>query len=295
MPLTSFLLDWSFAPSVVVGLALVVALYALGLRDIARRGRFGHTVAWRHVVSFTLGVLAVFVALTSPLDTLDERLFTLHMAQHMLLLMVAPPLLLLGKPVSVLLVGPPRAVVRGLTRAYRRANWPQRLTRVLTAPLVAWLLYNGGLLLWHAPALYEITLRYEGAHLLEHLYSLGSGLLFWWVVIEPLPGPTRLHPGLRLVYLWTAAIPNGLLGMAFATKDTLVYNFYGHQPPLWGIAPIDDQHLAGLVMALPGDAIELIVGAALFMAMMTPDADTLVADAENIAQQAGALWRGRQT
>jgi cytochrome c oxidase assembly factor CtaG len=294
MSVTSFLLDWSFAPSVMLGLALVAALYACGVGDLARRGRFGRVVKRRHVTLFALGLLAVLVALTSPLDTLDERLFTLHMAQHMVLLMVAPPLLLYGKPVQVLLLGAPRELVRAVARAHRRTPWLRGLTRRLTAPVVAWLLYNAGLLLWHLPALYDATLRSNGVHLLEHLYFLGTGLLFWWVIVEPMPGPSRLHPGLRLVYVWAAAIPNALLGMIFATKDTLVYPFYARQQPLWGIAPIDDQHLAGLVMALPGDLIEFVVGAALFFAMMTPDENTLITDAENIAGQAsdfGAFTR----
>ena len=291
MSLTSFLLDWSFAPSVVLGLALVAALYARGLRGLVRRGRFGRVVKRRHVAYFALGLLAVLAALTSPLDTLDERLFTLHMAQHMVLLMVAPPLLLLGKPVQVLLLGAPRELARTLARAHHRTPWLRGLTRRLTAPLTAWLFYNAGLLLWHLPALYDATLRSDGVHLLEHLYFLGTGLLFWWVIIEPMPGPSRLHPGLRLVYVWAAAIPNALLGMIFATKDTLVYPFYARQQLLWGIAPIDDQHLAGLVMALPGDLIEFVVGAVLFFAMMTPDENTLLTDAENIAQQASVMPR----
>jgi len=285
MSVASFLLDWSFPPNVVVGLVLVAALYTRGLRDLAWRGRFGRVVKRRHVAYFTLGLLAVLVALTSPLDTLDERLFTLHMAQHMVLLMVAPPLLLLGKPVQVLLLGMPRGLARAVARTHHRTLWLRGLTRRLTAPLVAWLLYNAGLLLWHLPALYDATLRSDGVHLLEHLYFLGTGLLFWWVIVEPMPGPSRLHPGLRLIYVWAAAIPNALLGMIFATKDTVVYPFYAWRQPLWGIAPIDDQHLAGLVMALPGDLIEFIAGAVLFFALMTPDTDLILNDAEHIAHQ----------
>jgi len=289
--LTSFLSAWSFEPSVVLGLGLVAVIYALGVRDLVRRGRFGRAVKPRHVALFALGLLAVLLALTSPLDTLDERLFTIHMAQHMILLMVAPPLLLSGKPIPVLLVGAPRGLVRGATRTIRRTPWLHGLTRLLTMPLVAWLLYNVGLLVWHFPVFYGATLRSPGVHLFEHLYFLGSALLFWWVIIEPLPGPSRLHPGLRMIYVWVAAIPNALLGMAFATKDTVVYPFYGQQQPLWGISPIDDQHLAGLVMAIPGDAIEFVVGAVLFFALMTPPEDQLLIDAENIARQAGNMLR----
>lgn len=293
MLLTSLLLDWSFEPSVVLGLALAAVVYASGVRELMRRGRFGRTVTWRRVALFGLGLLSMLLALTSPLDTLDERLFTIHMAQHMILLMVAPPLLLAGKPVTVLLVGAPRDLVRSVTRLHRRTRWLRRLTGLLTAPLVAWPLYNAGLLVWHLPALYDATLRSPGVHLLEHLYFLGSGLLFWWVIVEPMPGPARLHPGLRMIYVWTAAIPNALLGMAFATKDSVVYPFYGQQSPLWGIAPLDDQHLAGLVMAIPGDAIEFVVGAVLFFALMTPPEDQFMIDAENIAQQASNMLRGR--
>jgi len=289
--LTSFLLDWSFEPSVALGLGLVALLYALGLRRLARRGRFGRAVKPRHVIYFALGLLFTLVALTSPLDTLDTRLFSLHMAQHMILLMVAPPLLLIGKPIPVLLVGAPHGLARAVTRLHRRSRWLHGLTRALTAPLVAWLIYNVGLLVWHIPTLYEATLRSEGVHLLEHLYFLGSGVVFWWVVVQPLPGRARVHPGVRMIYVWLAALPNTLLGMLFATKGDLVYQQFYTQAPLWGIAPLDDQHLAGLVMALPGDAVDLIVGAVLFAALMRPDDDLVLSDAENIVQQAAYFLR----
>jgi hypothetical protein len=104
------------------------------------------------------------LALASPLDTFDTRLFAIHMAQHLLLLMVAPPLLLLGKPVRVLLLGLPRSLVHRVVRAHARTPWLHGITRRLASPLVAWALYVGDMLLWHVPARYQATLQNQGIH-----------------------------------------------------------------------------------------------------------------------------------
>ena len=189
--LPSIMLAWSFEPSVVLGLVIAAATYVAGLYELARRGRPWRTVTHRHAVSFMLGLLAVLLALLSPIDTFAGRLFALHMLQHLLLLMVAPPLLLLGKPLPVLLVGAPRGLVRRIARAHARTPWLHGLTRRFTSPLVAWPLYVGDIWLWHMPALYQLALQHQGVHLLEHVCFLGTGILFWWVVINTKRGLLR--------------------------------------------------------------------------------------------------------
>jgi cytochrome c oxidase assembly factor CtaG len=265
------MLAWSFEPSVLLGLVIAAAIYVAGLREIARRGRPWRTVTRRRAVSFLLGLLAVLLALLSPIDTFADRLFALHMLQHLLLLMVAAPLLLLGKPLPVLLVGAPHGRVRRVARVHARTPWLHGLTRRLTSPLVAWPLYVGDIWLWHMPALYQLALQHEGVHLLEHLCFLGTGLLFWWVVIEPLPGPTRVHHGLRLLYAWAAVLPNTALGALFVFAGTPWYRFYAVQPRLFGTSVMDDQRLGGLIMWLPGDMMYVTAAALLFFAMLARD------------------------
>jgi putative membrane protein len=105
---------------------------------------------------------------------------------------------------------------------------------------VAWPLYVGDIWLWHMPALYQLALQQPGVHLLEHLCFLGTGILFWWVVIEPLPGPTRVHHGLRLLYAWAAVLPNTALGALFVFAGTPWYHVYAVQPRLFGTSVMDD-------------------------------------------------------
>jgi cytochrome c oxidase assembly factor CtaG len=200
------------------------------------------------------------------------------MAQHLLLLMVAPPLLLLGKPVPVLLMGLPRSLVRRVARAHARTPWLRRLTRGLTSPLVAWPLYVGDLLVWHVPALYAATLQHASVHVLEHLCFLGTGLLFWWVIVEPLPGPPRLHHGVRLLYAWATVLPTTALGALFTFAGTPWYPFYAAEPRLWGISVLDDQRLGGLLMWLPGDMMYVVAAALLFFAMLAHDERAVAAE-----------------
>ncbi len=264
----SVLTTWSFEPQIVLILALTAVLYAVGLRELARRGKLWRLVHRRQVLFFALGLLSLTLALLSPLDTYDTRLFSLHMAQHLILQQVAPPLLLLGNPVPVLLAGLPLSLIRPVMRAHRRTPWLRGLTGLLRLPAVAWPAYVGSMLLWHIPALYEATLIHPGLHLLEHLCFIASGILFWWVVIEPQPGPARRHPGLRLVIAATTILPMVLLGGVFALPETVFYPTLAGHAPLWGLAPIDDQRLGGIVMWLLGMPIDIVTASALFFAMM---------------------------
>ncbi len=269
--LTSVLTAWSADPQVILGLALAGAVYGAGLRELARRGKLWRVVRRRHAASFALGLLALAVALLSPLDTYDTRLFSVHMVQHLVLIELAPPLLLLGKPIPVLLVGLPRGLVHGVARAHRRTPWLHQLTRWLTSPAVAWPLFVGDLLFWHAPALYQATLTHIGVHLLEHICFLGTGLLFWWVVIEPQPGRPRAHLGVRLLHSVAAMLPMNLLGAVYTFSGTLWYPFYATQAPLWGWAPLDDQRLGGIIMWLPGSLFFMAAGSILFFMMLSVD------------------------
>jgi cytochrome c oxidase assembly factor CtaG len=288
--LSTILSGWQFEPQILLSLVLLAAAYVSGLHDLARRGRL-HTIGRWPIASFAAGLLALLLALVSPLDTFDTRLFAIHMAQHLLLLMVAPPLLLLGTPIPVLLRGLPRSLVRRVARAHARTPWLHGVTRRLASPLVAWALYVGDMLLWHAPALYQATLQSQGIHLLEHGCFFGTGLLFWWTMVEPLPGPARVPRSLRLLYTAATVPPNTALGALFTFAATPWYPFYAAAPRLWGFSVMDDQRLAGLIMWVPGDMLHLAAAAALFCAMLAQNKRTVTA--EGVARQTTGVSTSR--
>jgi cytochrome c oxidase assembly factor CtaG len=266
---TTVLTDWTFEPTVLAGVALVAVIYITGLRRLADRAQQGKSVDSLHVTYFFLGLAAVLLALVSPIDALSARLLSVHMVQHLLLLMVAPPLLLLGKPVPVLLVGAPRDLVRWVARSHARTPWFHTLTRILTTPWVAWTIAALVMLVWHLPTLYDAALQNTGIHLLEHLCFLTTGILFWWVIIEPFPGPERVAAGWRLAYVLAGMIPGTVLGLIYIFAPSPLYAFYVALPQLWGTSPLNDQVNAGIIMMTGDDFAMGVAAIPLFAALMT--------------------------
>lgn len=262
---------WTFDPQVVLGIALLAGIYVAGLRELARRERFMRLVGIGPVIAFALGVLALVLALLSPLDTYDGQSFTIHMAQHLILLVVAPPLLLLGKPIPVLLLGVPHPLARGVARLHHRTPWFRALIRAITSPFGSWTLLTADVVFWHLPPLYQATLTNQGLHIFEHLTFLVVATLSWWVIIDPLPGPARLHPGLRLLYTWAVMTPMGILGILLSITTFTWYPAYAAQPRLWGLSPIDDQHLGGMLMWVPAGLIYILAISILFFTMMSEE------------------------
>ncbi len=266
--IVSVLTQWSFDPSIVLGVVLTATIYTIGIRELAHRGRQGKSVAPRHMVYFALGLLSIVLALESPIDLLSNQLLTMHMVQHVLLLLIAPPLLLLGKPIPALVVGAPRPVVRWLAGSHARSPWFRRITRLLISPFVAWPLFFGVMLTWHVPAFYDAALTHSGIHYFEHICFLITGILFWWVIIQPLPGRPRLAYGWRVLYLFASMLPGTGLGLVFIFMNKPIYPFYAALPRLWGISVLDDQALAGNIMMVGGDAILLCALIPVFAGMM---------------------------
>ena len=243
-PVAAAILEsWSFEPEVIVGLALLTLVYLRGFQEIRAQlpARFP---AWRRT-AFVAGVGAVAVALVSPLDAFADVLLQVHMAQHWLLMMVAPPLLWLGAPAVPLLRGLPR---RWLRRGVGPLlAWP-RLRRGLgrlTHPVVTWLAWALTTLVWHVPAAYEAALRSRDWHDLEHMMFLGASLLFWYPLISPWPARASVvRPGLVL-YLAAAAVFNTVFSAIFAFSSRLFYTTYVDGPRPWSIDPLTDQNAAG--------------------------------------------------
>ena len=232
--------QWHFHPDIVVGVLLLESFYLLGVGPLRRRYHLADAAPSRHVVLFSLGVLVLYLALTSPIHHLaDEFLFSAHMVQHILLLLVVPPLLLTGTPTWLL-----RPLIRS----------PIVLTvgRFLTRPIVAFAIFTIALSLWHIPALYDLALRNETAHILEHLFFISSAVIMWWPVMSPLPELPRAGYPVQMVYLFSLTIPMGFIGAAITFSQRVLYTWYDTVPRLWGLSVISDQQIGGLITKVPG-------------------------------------------
>ena len=237
---------WRFDPSILLGLIALIGIYAYGALYLRRQRLWGKEIKARHVVFFALGVLTMFLALSSPIDYIGEYyLFSIHMVQHILLAMVAPPLLLLGIPhwmmqwlLNTLRIGP--------------------LVKFLTHPVPAFIAFNGTLIAWHIPALYEAALNDPIIHIVEHIFFIVTGLMAWYPVIDPARQHARFHPLAQVVYLFLFVIPSSVIGAAFAFAENPIYTYYTRVPRLWGMSVLDDQATAGGIMWVPGWAIYFV-------------------------------------
>jgi putative membrane protein len=252
---------WAPEPAVLLALALLAGAYHRGLRRLWRAGR--RAVTGRQALAFATGLAAVALALASPLDVLAGTLFAAHMAQHMLLVMVAAPLLVLGAPGLPLLLALPPAWRRRLARVGRHplatAAW-----HLASRPVVAWAAHVGTLWLWHLPGPYQTALASDLVHAAEHASFLGTATLFWWVVLAT-DRRRRLAPGFAALYLFAAALQGSALGALLVLAPAPLYPLQALGSAASGLPPLADQQVAGMVMWIPADLVYLGSAAALFM------------------------------
>jgi putative membrane protein len=242
--------SWSWQPAILLSLGLVAAGYAYGFYYFRRRGLLERLLQQGLIRRsqpwyFGAGLATLGLALLSPIDTLSNVLFLMHMTQHILLVMVAAPLILLGLPEPFL-----RPLMQNAMLKTHLA-W-------LTHPFVAFMLYNLTLIAWHAPALYDAALRNRFIHDLEHAMFFYTAVLSWWPLLSPVRELPRLSYPAQMLYIFLIAIPGGILGAVLVFADTIFYATYAAAPRLWGLTALADQQAAALVMMVPGKAIYLI-------------------------------------
>ncbi|HWG36978.1 MAG TPA: cytochrome c oxidase assembly protein [Terriglobales bacterium] len=236
-------LGWDWEPSVVAG----CALWLLACVGAARSQPW-----WRTLALFASDAVLLF-ALVSPLDTLaDHYLFSAHMAQHLLLLELVPPLLLLGFPPL-------------WARRLLQWRWAASVELRLRRPWIAWTIGFGTLCVWHLPRLYDAAVRYEGIHIVEHLLFLVSATIFWWPVLGPLPDH-RMPVWQAIFYLFSRMSANLILGILVALAPVGFYTAYAHPSDAlglltmirrqWGLTPLLDQRLGGMLMWVPSLVID---------------------------------------
>jgi len=249
--------SWEFAPGVVIPLAISALLYARG----ARRSRGAGA---RQIASFWVGWITLTLALVSPLHPLGEVLFSAHMVQHEILMLVSAPLLVVSRPLAPMLWGIPFAWRRVAGRA-AKVGWIQRTWRGLTDPLTAWLVHAIALWAWHAPAMFQATLTSDWAHSAQHLSFLLSALLFWWSLFY---AHGRLGYGASILYVFTTCVHTSILGALLTLAPSLWYPAYAGGTAVWGLTPLQDQQIGGLVMWVPAGVIYMCVGLFLFAQWM---------------------------
>ncbi|WP_343715256.1 cytochrome c oxidase assembly protein [Inquilinus sp.] len=228
---------WTWGPWITGPLLLTALLYASGVARLwPRPGQ---------AALFAAGWLALAAALVTPLHALGERLFTAHMVEHEVLMVVAAPLLALSRPVGAMLWGLPQGWRRALGAAAGTSAW-RRIWRAITDPLAATVLHGIAIWAWHVPALFAAALDDEGMHALQHASFLVTALLFWWSLLC-----RRGSRGVAVGHLFATAMHTGLLGALLVFSTRLWFPDQAGEAARWGLTALEDQQLAGLVMWIP--------------------------------------------
>ncbi len=249
------LASWNLSPLTIVLLVVICAVYIRGwwrVRQLIRSRRDPQRLGL-----FLAGIVLLFIALDSPLDAFDTLFLWAHMTQHLLLMMLIPPLLLLSHPTVPLLRGLPKWFVKEGLGPF--LSWPllQRVLRFLVAPPVTWILFVLSTIVWHLPPCYEAALASPWVHDLQHACFFWTGILFWWPVIRPTPAKSSWPEWVIIPYLLAADIVNTALSAVFVFSGQLLYPSYG-RIAVNSLSAGQDQTLAGLIMWVPGSIVYLI-------------------------------------
>lgn len=266
---SELLTKWEIPIPSTIALVLVAIIYVVGWYR-AQKTRPTELPRWRCAV-FISGIVAIFVAISSPLDTLNESLLFMHMAQHFVLMSIAPPLIALGSPAVPLLRGTPRLVIKGL-RPLFRSRHIHLLLRHSQRKIVAWLCMNVAYIGWHIPTAYEQALKSETWHNVEHVSFLFASLLFWWPVVCPWPSQRRGSPFILIPYLVLADVVNTALSAFLCFSGRVLYPSYEETGRPLGLSALTDQVASGALMWVFGSLAFLMPLAGLFLQWLMPAA-----------------------
>jgi putative membrane protein len=265
--LGELLRTWSAPLGPLIVLAVALVLYLRGWR-VARVTREQELPGWR-AACFVGGVVALWIAVASPIDALDDYLLTAHMIQHFILMSVAPPLIVLGAPVVPMLRGLPRIVVLGLQPVFR-ARWLRAFGRAVMHPVTAWVAMDAAYVGWHVPVMFNLTFRSERIHDFEHLCFFVTSLMFWWVVLEPWPARARWARWTMIPYLLSADVVNTVVSATLAFAGKLLYPEYAEAPRICFLSALKDQVAAGSEMWVLNSTVMLIPAVVVALRELSP-------------------------
>lgn len=266
-------LSFTLAPVVLVSLALYTTIYVVRWRRV--RAQFGVRGARvRHLISFAAGMLTLAIALISPVDGVAEQLAVAHMVQHLLLIDIAPILFMASLT---------KLMLRPLSRLLVRA---QRAAGPLAHPATGVLVYCGAMIVYHVPAVYDLTLRSGLAHVIAHVALVSAGLAYWWHLLSPVRQRGRLKGLGPVVYMVSTKLVVGLLAAGIAFSPRVLWKEYEKLPEYWGLDKLTDQQIAGLLMGLEqsvvmGIALVVLLAKALGDADKADERQDLLADADD--------------
>jgi putative membrane protein len=254
-------LPWSFEPWVVACLLVSAFGYVIGLARLWREAGIGRGITKGQAAAFAGGWLSLAVALVSPLDPLGVKLFSAHMLQHELMMVVSAPLMVLARPLAAWTWALPMAARRRVGGWTKQPGWSM-FWQAITLPLSAWSMHAVALWAWHAPRLFEAALHDNGVHVLQHVTFLATALLFWWSALRPM---SRDKQGAAMAYVFTTMLHTSALGALLTLSPVLWYASYEASASALGLDPIEDQQLGGLVMWVPAGLAYVAAGLVLAM------------------------------
>jgi putative membrane protein len=260
--------SWSAPLGVNPALCLTALVYARGWFRL--NAVFRNLITPWRLAAFSAGIVSVWIAIGSPLDAFDDVSLSVHMVQHLLLMAIAPPLLLLGAPALPLLQGLPQSMARCVAGPFLRMSFVKSIAHFITNPAICWLAATLALIGWHVPAVFELALRSNWLHELEHACFFGAGLLFWWPVVQPWPATARWPRWSLPLYLFCATLPCDALSAFLAFCDRVVYSAYLSAPRAFDISPLQDQECAAALMWVSVTIILLVPAVVVTLEILSP-------------------------
>jgi putative membrane protein len=261
---------WTFPPFLTLFSVLALILYLRGWR-VGHALRPHELPVWR-AICFCSGVLAFWLAIASPISVYDDVLLTAHMIQHLILMSVAPPLILLGAPAVPMLRGLPRPILQKVFAPLLRSSVIRQIVHGLLRPVTGWLAFNVAFLGWHIPGAFELALHSETWHEVEHACFFFTAILFWWTVIQPWPSRDIFSRWKVIPYLLTADFVNTGLSAFLAFSGRVFYPSYAGAPRVFSVSPINDQIAAGAFMWVFGSLIYLVPAVVIVFRLVESDA-----------------------
>ena len=242
----SLWMAWQADLESVILLIAIQSAYLVGVGPLRQRNNWADDVDPRQIATFTLGILVIFIALASPIHVVSENyLFSVHMLQHVLLTLVAPPLMVRGLP-------------DWLIRPLLRPDWAFAVARALTHPIGAFLAFNLIFSIWHVPALYNASLTNHGVHIFEHMMMISAALLMWWPLTSTMPELPRVSYPMRIMYLFGLSVAQIIVFGALTFAGEPIYQFYVDAPRISSsVTPLTDQQIGAVIMKVGGGLLFL--------------------------------------